>query len=98
MFQITPTAPVYDVVIIGSGAGGGTVTKILTDLGIKVGLLEAGPPLDPARDFKEHMWPYEVPHRGIGEGGAGYFGEGRAFGYFSAHFGGFQMEGEPYTV
>ena len=35
MFQITRSAPVYDVVIIGSGAGGGTVTKVLADLGIK---------------------------------------------------------------
>ena len=74
MFQISPSSSVYDVVIIGSGAGGGTVTKVLADLGVSVALLEAGPMLDPAKDFKEHMWPYQVPHRGIGEGGQGYFG------------------------
>ena len=34
---------VHDVVIIGSGAGGGTVTKVLADMGIKVLLMEAGP-------------------------------------------------------
>ena len=98
MLQITRNAPVTDVVIIGSGAGGGTVTKVLTDLGIQVTLLEAGPMLNPARDFKEHMWPYQVPHRGSGEGGASYFGRGRAFGFFSAHAGGWQLENEPYTV
>ena len=71
MFQITPRSQVYDVVVIGSGAGGGTATKVLADLGVNVALLEAGPPIDPAKDFKEHMWPYQVPHRGIGDGGAG---------------------------
>ena len=98
MFQITRSAPVYDVVIIGSGAGGGTMTKVLTDLGISVALLEAGPMLHPEKDFKEHMWPYQVPHRGAMEGGASYFGKGRAFGFFSAHAGGWELEGEPYTV
>ncbi len=97
MFQISRGAPVYDVVIIGSGAGGGTVTKVLTDLGVNVALLEAGPMLNPAKDFKEHMWPYQVPHRGAGLDGGSYFGRARPFGYFSAHAGGWELEGEPYT-
>jgi hypothetical protein len=37
-----PSAPVYDAVIIGSGAGGGTVTQVLTQMGVSVALLEAG--------------------------------------------------------
>ncbi len=99
MFQIAPRSQVYDVVVIGSGAGGGTVTKVLADLGVNVALLDAGPMLDPQKDFKEHMWPYQVPHRGIGEGGVGYFGPSPyPFGYFSAVFGGWQLAGEPYTV
>jgi choline dehydrogenase-like flavoprotein len=99
MFQISSSSPVYDVVIIGSGAGGGTVTKVLADLGVSVALLEAGPPLDPAKDFKEHMWPYQVSHRGIGDGGQGYFGPTPwDFGYFTASFGGWKLAGEPYTV
>jgi choline dehydrogenase-like flavoprotein len=99
MFQITPRSSVYDVVIIGSGAGGGTVTKVLADLGVSVALLEAGPPIDPAKDFKEHLWPHQVPHRGIGEGGAGYFGKTPwAFGYFTTTSGGWELPGEPYTV
>jgi choline dehydrogenase-like flavoprotein len=97
MFQIIRSGPVAEVVVIGSGAGGGTVTKVLADLGVNVTLLEAGSMLDPAKDFKEHMWPYQVPHRGSGEGGASYFGRGRPFGWFSAHAGGWDLEGEPYT-
>src|SRR5271169_6515016 len=98
MFQIQRSGQVYDVVVIGSGAGGGTVTKVLTDLGVGVALLEAGPMLNPATDFKEHMWPYQVPHRGSGVGGASYFGHGRPFGFFTAHAGGWELEGEPYTT
>jgi choline dehydrogenase-like flavoprotein len=99
MLQISRSLPVYDVVIIGSGAGGGTVTKVLADLGISVALLEAGPMLNPAKDFKEHQWPYQVPHRGVGDGGAGYFGKSPwAFGYFTTTNGNWQLEGEPYTV
>ena len=98
MFQITRSAPVYDVVIIGSGAGGGTVTKVLADMGISVALLEAGPGLNPEKDFKMLEWPYQVGHRGAGDGGASYFGKGRAFGFWSAHAGGWELEGEPYTV
>jgi choline dehydrogenase-like flavoprotein len=98
MFQIQRSAPVADVVIIGSGAGGGTATKVLVDLGLHVTLLEAGPMLHPETDFKEHKWPYDYPHRGAGEGGASYFGHGRDFGWFSAHAGGWHLEGEPYTV
>ena len=52
MFQIQRSAPVADVVIIGSGAGGGTATKVLVDLGLHVTLIEAGPMLHPETDFK----------------------------------------------
>src|SRR5205085_30744 len=99
MEQIVRSAPVYDVVIIGSGAGGGTATKVLTDMGISVALLEAGSMINPAKDFKEHMWPWQVPHRGIGEGGAGYFGKSPyPFGYFASTNGGWHLDGEPYTI
>jgi len=43
--------------------------KILTEGGLSVVLLEAGPPLNPEKDFKEHVWPYELAHRGAGVGG-----------------------------
>ena len=56
MVQGRATSATHDVVVIGSGAGGGTVTKVLADLGISVLLIEAGPMIGPD-DFKEHMWP-----------------------------------------
>jgi choline dehydrogenase-like flavoprotein len=87
---------VHDVVVIGSGAGGGTTTKVLADLGISVLLIEAGPMLDPV-DLKEHMWPYQAPNRGAGPHGEAYTGGRTGFTY-SATYGGAQLEGEPYTV
>src|SRR6476646_5823489 len=66
MLQINRSPQTFDVVVIGSGAGGGTAVKVLTDLGIRVALLEAGPMLNPAKDFKEHVLPTSVPHRGAG--------------------------------
>ncbi len=97
MSQVARSQPVYDVVIIGSGAGGGTATKVLADLGVSVALLEAGPMLNPAKDFKEHKWPYDYAHRGAEEDGAAYFGRGRGFGWFTAAQGDWALEGEPYT-
>ena len=95
MPQVTQRADVHDVVVIGSGAGGGTVTKVLADLGISVLLMEAGPMFDIA-DVKEHQWPYDYPHRGVGPHAEGYFG--RSPFSFNAFNGGPQIEGEPYTV
>ena len=46
MAQVTTTPQVHDVVVVGSGAGGGTVTKVLADLGVSVLLMEAGPMLN----------------------------------------------------
>lgn len=84
-------AEVYDVVIVGSGAGGGMATKILTEAGLKVALMEAGGDFDPAKeeDRLQMKWPYESPRRGAGST--------RAFGDFDANIGGWQIEGEPYT-
>ena len=42
----------YDVVVVGAGAGGGTMARVLSEQGIKVALVEAGPMLDPQRDYK----------------------------------------------
>ena len=97
MFQVQKSAPVHDVVVIGSGAGGGTVVKVLADLGVKVTLLEAGRMLQPQKDFKEHMWPYQVSHRGAGDKSEYYFGK-QQWGYFNAPNGYWDIEGEPYTV
>jgi len=99
MLQITRSPQVFDVVVVGSGAGGGTAVKVLTDQGFSVALLEAGPMLNPSKDFKEHVLPYQVDHRGAFEHAELYFGrQPQAFGYFSAPNGNWTLAGEPYTV
>jgi len=68
MPQVMRSPKVYDVCIVGSGAAGGTAAKVLTEGGLNVVMLEAGPPVHPETDYKEHVWPYELPHRGVGVG------------------------------
>jgi choline dehydrogenase-like flavoprotein len=93
MSQVIRSPKVYDVCIVGSGAAGGTAAKILTEGGLSVVMLEAGPALHPATDFKEHIWPYELPHRGAGVGGRA----SADFGEFLAPNGSWHIDGEPYT-
>jgi len=94
MAQVVRSPKVYDVCIIGSGAGGGTAAKVLTEGGLNVVMLEAGPPLNPQKDFKEHIWPYELPHRGVGVGAELRHELGDEF---MAPNGAWEIEGEPYT-
>jgi choline dehydrogenase-like flavoprotein len=93
MSQVIRSPKMYDVCVIGSGAGGGTAAKILTEGGLSVVLLEAGPPVFPEKDFKMLMWPYELPHRGAGVGGHAE----ENFSEFLAPNGAWNIEGEPYT-
>ena len=92
--QVRRSPKTYDVCIIGSGASGGTAAKVLTEGGLTVALLEAGPPVVPARDYKEHVWPYDVPHRGAGVGGRLRQGLPDEF---MAPNGAWEIEGEPYV-
>jgi len=91
-FQIKQKGPVYDVCIVGSGAGGGMAAKILSEAGLKIALLEAGPKYDPANpeQMTQLKWPYESPRRGASTT--------RPFGDFDAAYGGWEIEGEPYTT
>jgi choline dehydrogenase-like flavoprotein len=91
--QLARSPKTYDVCIIGSGASGGTAAKVLTEGGLTVALLEAGPPVYPDKDYKEHVWPYELPHRGGGIGARNRQGVGDEF---MAPNGAWEIEGEPY--
>ena len=81
----------YDVVIVGSGAGGGMAAKMLGNAGLKVAVMEAGGEFDPAKDkYRTQMrWPWESPRRGANTV--------RDFGDFDAAWGGWEIDGEPYT-
>lgn len=94
MAQVSRSAKVYDVCIIGSGAAGGAAAKVLTEGGLNVVMLEAGPPINPERDFKMFAWPYQLPHRGVGIGGKL---RGELNSEFMAPNGAWEIEGEPYT-
>lgn len=91
-FQIKPSRDSYDVIIVGSGAGGGMATKILAEAGLSVAVVEAGGDWDPAKeeDRTQLRNPWESPRRGAST-------QIRPFGDFDAAIGGWDMEGEPYT-
>jgi choline dehydrogenase-like flavoprotein len=53
----------YDAVVVGSGATGGWAAKQLSEAGMTVAVLEAGPSITP-KDFSEHVQPYQLKYRG----------------------------------
>ena len=89
--QIIEDSKTYDAIIVGSGAGGGMATKVLADAGLTVAVVEAGPFYDPAdpKQQTQLKWPWESPRRGASTV--------RPFGDFDAAYGGWEIEGEPYT-
>ena len=58
----------YDAVVVGSGACGGWAAMTLAKAGMKVLMLEAGSPVNPAKDF-HHTFLYQLKFRGSGEPG-----------------------------
>ncbi|HEX6559840.1 MAG TPA: GMC family oxidoreductase [Longimicrobiales bacterium] len=89
--QARRSRPVYDVVIAGSGAGGGMAAMVLTQAGARVALLEAGQLWNSARDSAMLTWPYESPRRGAPV-------KWNPWSEFDGCIGGWSIEGEPYTT
>lgn len=86
--QIRPT---YDVIVVGSGAGGGQAAYTLTMEGATVLMLEAGRHYDPVKETPMFQTGARAPLRGAG-------GPDKPFGFFDATVdGGWTVPGEPYV-
>jgi len=65
--------------------------KVLCEAGADVVMLEAGPMWDAAKDSKMSAWPYDSPRRGAATAA-------KPFGEFDGCIGGWDIDGEPYTM
>lgn len=91
MIQLRRNRQDYDVCIVGSGAGGGMAAYMLTRAGARVAVIEAGPKWYSSEDSVMLKWNYESPRRGAST-------PDKPFGEFDGCIGGWQVEGEPYTM
>ncbi len=81
----------YDVVIVGSGAGGGQVAYLLAMEGAKVLVLEAGRSFDPVRETAMFHTPNQAPLRAMAT-------PDKQYGFYDASVAsGWEIPGEPYT-
>lgn len=82
----------YEVVVVGSGAGGGMAAHTLTAKGVRVLMLEAGRDYDPLTETPMFNTNDQAPLRGAST-------PDKNFGFYDATVdGGWQVPGEPYTT
>ena len=90
---ITPSTlkPDYDVIVVGSGAGGGQTAYTLTLEGVNVLMIEAGRNYDPVKEPAMFQNNAQAPLRGIST-------PDKPRGFHDATVGGgWEVPGEPYT-
>jgi choline dehydrogenase-like flavoprotein len=65
--MVTAMNQVFDVAVIGTGAGGGMALRTLCEAGLKVCAINAGRRLDPRKDFRNHRMPWDMKFHGFGD-------------------------------
>lgn len=60
-----PADKIYDVVVVGAGASGGTLAAHLARAGVDVCVVEGGPKINTRTDFNTHALPYQFENRAI---------------------------------
>jgi choline dehydrogenase-like flavoprotein len=81
----------YDVIVVGSGAGGGQTAYTLTMHGVRVLMLEAGRKYEPALETPMFQTPELAPLRAEST-------PDKPFGFYDATIdGGWEVPGEPYV-
>ena len=57
----------YDAIVVGTGAGGGTAIKVLCEAGLSVLAVNSGPRTNPQTDYRRHRQVYDLKYRGFGD-------------------------------